>query len=68
MKITEFANSIDPDEAAHNEESDKAGHNEPSHLDLRYLPSSLRILNMINHGWTIFNFADITFVVCFLAL
>ena len=41
MKITEFANSIDPDEAAHNVESDEAGHNELSHLDLHYLPSSL---------------------------
>ena len=30
-KIPEFANSLDPDEVAHNE---------PPHLDLYYLPSS----------------------------
>ena len=29
MKISEFANSVDPDEMAHNE---------PSHLDLHCLP------------------------------
>ena len=32
MKIAEFANSVDPDEVAHNE---------PPHLDLHCLPSSL---------------------------
>ena len=32
MKINKFSNSVDPDEAAHNE---------PSHLDLHCLPSSL---------------------------
>ena len=30
--ISEFANTVDPDETAHNE---------PPHLDLQYLPSSL---------------------------
>ena len=30
--ITDFANTVDPDETAHNE---------PSHLDLQCLPSSL---------------------------
>ena len=38
MKIVEVANSIDPDEEAHNE---------PSHLDLNSLPSSLCILSII---------------------
>ena len=32
MKIVEFANSVDPDEVAHNE---------PPHLDLHSLPFSL---------------------------
>ena len=32
VKIVEFANSIDPDEVAHNE---------PLHLDLHYLPARL---------------------------
>ena len=31
-KIADFANTVDPDETAHNE---------PSHLDLQFLPSSL---------------------------
>ena len=34
----EFVNSVDSDEAAHNE---------PFHLNIHYLPSSLRVLNMI---------------------
>ena len=34
VKIVEFANSVDPDEVAHNE---------PPHLDLHYLPSSFLI-------------------------
>ena len=37
-KITEFANSVDLDEVAHDE---------APHLDLHCLPSSLQILNMI---------------------
>ena len=36
MKIANFANSIDPDEAAHNE---------PPHLDLHCLSSNLGIFN-----------------------
>ena len=40
-KKNEFANSIDPDEAAHNE---------LPHLELHCLPSCLRILNMIQVG------------------
>ena len=38
MKIVEFANSVDPDEVAHNE---------PPHLDLYCFPSILTILSMI---------------------
>ena len=38
MKTAEFANSIDPDEVAHDE---------PPHLNLRCLPTSLRIHNII---------------------
>ena len=57
MKIDEFANSVDPDEVAHNE---------PPHLDLHCLPSSLRILNMIQLGLNIFwKMADENFVICF---
>ena len=37
-KIVEFANSVDPDEVAHNE---------PPHLDLQCLPSCLRILSIV---------------------
>ena len=37
-KIIEFANSVDPD---------KAAHNELPFLDLHFLPASLLILNMI---------------------
>ena len=37
-KIAEFANSIDPDEVAHNE---------PPHPDLYWFPCSLVILNMM---------------------
>ena len=36
-KISEFANSVDLKEVAHNEQA----HNEPPHLDLHCLPSSL---------------------------
>ena len=60
MKIAEFANSIDLDEVAHNE---------PPHLDLHCLPSSHRILHMIQLGFNIFlKLADETFVVCFLVV
>ena len=45
MKIVELANSVDPDEAAHNE---------PSHQDLQCLPSSFRNFNMIQLGEIIF--------------
>ena len=38
LKIVEFANSLDPDEAAPNE---------LPHLDLHCLPTHLRILNVI---------------------
>ena len=44
MTMTEFANSVDPDEAVHDE---------PPHLDLQCLlssPSSLSILDMISLG------------------
>ena len=44
MKIAEFANSVDLDEVAHHESP---------HLDLRCLPSSLWILNMIQLGLNI---------------
>ena len=36
--LAEFANTVDPDEMAHNE---------PSHLDLQCLPCCLWILNII---------------------
>ena len=39
MKIVEFANSIDPDEAARN--------NKPPHLDSHCLPSFRSLLNRI---------------------
>ena len=45
MKIAEFANRVDLDEVAHNE---------PPHPDLHCLLSSLRILNIILLGLTIF--------------
>ena len=51
MKISEFANSIDPDEVAHYE---------PPHLDLHCLLVLLWLLNMTYPQ----NFADINFV-CF---
>ena len=38
MKIVDFANNVDPDEAAHYE---------LPHLDLQFLLSSLEILSMI---------------------
>ena len=44
LKIVEFANSVDPNEVAHNE---------PPHRDLQFcfaLCSSVRILNMIELG------------------
>ena len=50
-KIVQFANSIDPDEVAHNE---------PSHLGLHYLLYSLRALNMNKLG-KLMNFAAVTF-------
>ena len=57
LKRVVFANSVDPDEVAHNE---------PPHLDLHCLPSSLWILNMITLGQNIFwKFANINFVACF---
>ena len=59
-KTTEFTNSIDPDEVAHTE---------PPHQDLHCLSSSLLILNMIQLDKTIIEiFADVNFIVCFLAL
>ena len=41
IKIFDFANSIDQDEAAHNEQP---------HLDLCCLPSSFQVVNMIYEG------------------
>ena len=58
MKKAKFANSVDPDEVAHNE---------PPHLDLHCLPSSLSIFNAGSDGTFFSNFADVNFVVCFLA-
>ena len=55
--IAEFANTVDPDETAHNE---------PSHLDLQCLPSSLLIFQH-NSGY-IQSFSKIcrrNFAVCF---
>ena len=44
-------------------------HNEPPHLDLRCLPSSLKILNMIKLVINIFwKFSEENFVVCFLVI
>ena len=45
MKIVEFANRIDPDQAAHNE---------PPHQDLCCLPSRFCIFNLIYLGQNIF--------------
>ena len=45
--IAEFANTVDPDEKAHNE---------PSHLDLQYLPASLYIvifLKICRHNFVV---------------
>ena len=57
MKIGYLANSVDPDEVAHNH---------PSNLDLDCLPSSLIILNMIYCTNIFLNFADVNLTVCFL--
>ena len=58
--IAEFANTVNPDETAHNE---------PSHLDLQCLPSSLRFLNIIQFILQVFrNFADVILSSAFLAL
>ena len=46
MKPAEFANSVDPDEAAHDE---------PPYQDLHCLLSSLRIFSMIQLGQNIFH-------------
>ena len=52
-KTVEIANSIEPDEAAHNK---------PPHLDLHYLPHYHWILNMISLGQHVFlNFANPAF-------
>ena len=49
--IAEFANTVDPDETAHNE---------PSHQDLQFLPSSLRFFNKKHFILKVFrNFADV---------
>ena len=58
--IAEFANTVDPDETAHNE---------PSHLDLQCLPSSLCFFNIIQFILKVFrNFADVILSSAFLAL
>ena len=62
--IAEFANSVDPDEAAHNE---------LPHLDLHCFPTSLWILNTIQlNNVSFFNFADLNFLSlrfwCFIVL
>ena len=55
--LTQFVNSVYPDEAAHRE---------PPHQDVYCLSSSLLILNIIQLDKTIFKiFADVNFVVCF---
>ena len=57
---SEFANTVDPDETAHNE---------PSHLDLQCLPSSPLIFNIIQFELKVFgNLADIILLSAFLAL
>ena len=58
----EFANTVDPDEMAHNE---------PSHLDLQCLPSSPLIFNIIHVQFELKvfgNFADVILSSAFLAL
>ena len=56
-KTAKFTDSVDPDEAAHNE---------PPHLDLHCLSSSVSVLNMVQLDVTIIEiFADVNFVVCF---
>ena len=55
----EFANTVDPDEIAHNEQS---------HLDLQCLPSSPLIFNIIQFELKCFgNFTDISLLSAFLA-
>ena len=55
--IAEFANTVDPDETAHNE---------PSHLDLQSLPSSLWFFNIIQfYNESFSKFCRRKFVVCF---
>ena len=57
--IADFANTVDPDETAHNE---------PSHLDLQCLPSCFLFFNIIQFIFKVFrNFADIIFSSAFLA-
>ena len=56
-KTAEFSNSVDLDNAAHDE---------PPHQDLHCLSSSFRLLNKIQLDKTIIEiFADVNFVVCF---
>ena len=59
-KIAELTNSVDPDEGAHYE---------PTHQNLHCLSSSLWIFNMMQLDKIIIKiFANVNFVVCFLAL
>ena len=51
--IAEFANTVDPDETAHNQ-------------DLQCLHSSLRFINIIQFILKVFKFYRHNFVVCFL--
>ena len=53
MKILEFANSVDPDEVAHNE---------PPHLGLHCLPSSL---SNFQYDIFFFHFADVILLLAF---
>ena len=56
-KTIEFANSVDLDEVAHNDE--------PPHIDLHCLHSSLLILNVKTFIFSSFRkFADDNFVIC----
>ena len=58
--IAEFANTVDPDETAHNE---------PSHLDLQCLPSSLSFFKIVQFTLKVFlNFADAILSSAFFAL
>ena len=56
--MAEFADTVDPDKTAHNEQS---------HLDLQSLPSSLRIFNTIQFIYKVFpKFANIILLSAFL--